>query len=226
MTRSFVHERPGGGRVHVVVTARDDGDFHVDSDPSGLAARRARIVDEPWRVVRQVHGARVVDAGGAGPRVEADGVVTDEPMVPVAVQGADCAPVALVTDSGAVAAIHVGWRGLDAGIVESAVAALEERGAPISHAVIGPAIGPECYAFGEAELDRLEGRFGSTIRSVTADGRPALDLRAGLHRALAAVGVSVGSEITDCTACSGRGFSHRADGDPRRLALVAWIADR
>ncbi len=226
MPRSFVHDRPGGGRVHVVITDNEDGDFHIDSDPASLEDRRGRIVAEPWRVVRQVHGARVVDASEAGPAVEADGVFTARSGVPVAVQGADCAPVALVTDDGPIAAIHVGWRGLMAGIVGAAVDVLTDRGSRVSHAIVGPCICPDCYEFGAHELDRVEQRFGPTVRSTTLRGAPALDVRAGVHRALDEKAVEVRAEVTDCTACSGRGFSHRADGDPRRLALVAWIADR
>src|SRR5512135_3872176 len=99
--------------------------------------------------VRQVHGCRVVTAGaGAEPAEEADGVTTATPGVAACVSVADCAPVLLADPrSGAVAAVHAGWRGTLARAAGEGVRALVERhGARTSDllAVIGPCIGPCC----------------------------------------------------------------------------------
>ena len=69
-----------------------------------------------------VHRAR---AGARGER--GDGLWTDEPDLPILAMSADCLPVALARTNGgapAVAVVHVGWRGLLDGILESAVDAL------------------------------------------------------------------------------------------------------
>ena len=94
---------------------------------------------------RQVHGAVVVRAGARGE--EADAIWTDETGEAVMVVTADCVPVALARIGGrpAVALAHVGWRGLLAGVVPAAVAAL--RGRHMA-AAIGPAIGSCCYEVG------------------------------------------------------------------------------
>jgi hypothetical protein len=79
--------------------------------------------------VRQVHGCRVVEAGsGTGPTEEADAVTTAVPGVAACVSVADCAPV-LIADprSGAVAAIHAGWRGTIARAAAQGVRALVDR---------------------------------------------------------------------------------------------------
>ena len=212
-----------GGRVHVAISPRQDGDFSIDAEPEELLARRRRIIDRPWAVVRQVHGRRVVEAGEAGPELEADGIVTAETERPIAVQGADCAPLAFITKSGPIGVAHVGWRGLAAGMIDAMIERLGAHGTTIDHVVVGPSIGVECYAFSEADLTPLVEQFGSGVRGRTADGRPALDLAEGIRSALAAHSVDDVRRHGRCTACSGEGFSHRADGDGRRLALVAWI---
>lgn len=217
--------RLDGSRVVVAITDRGDGDFHLDAEPSALRRRRARLVDRPWAVVRQVHGNRVVDARDAGPDVEADAIVTTDSGRPIAVQGADCAPVAFITEAGPIGVAHVGWRGLAAGVVDATIDRLGEEGSVVDRAIVGPAIGVECYAFSDEDLAPLVAAFGEALSGSTSDGLPALDLRAGISAALSARNITDVEHQGGCTACSGKGFSHRADGDRRRLALVAWIDD-
>lgn len=106
--------------------------------------------------IRQVHGAavRVVrTADLEAPVPEADAVVTNVPGVAVAVVAADCVPVLLADPAtGAVAAVHAGWRGTAANAVGEAVATLtREYGTrpPDLVAAIGPSIGACCYEVGE-----------------------------------------------------------------------------
>ncbi len=102
------------------------------------------------RVVQttQVHGARVVPADAA-PGEAADAVVARGGSSPVAVgvRVADCVPVLLAdARSGDVAAVHAGWRGVVAGVVPAAVAALGP--APSLVAAVGPCIGACCFEVG------------------------------------------------------------------------------
>ena len=225
MVHRIDHRRPDGSRVRVAITGRADGDFGIDAPADELRRRRAAIVDAPWTVVRQVHGRRVVDADAAGSEVEADGIVTADRNRPIAVQGADCAPLAFVTTAGPSGVAHVGWRGLAGGVIESMVERLERRGAAIDHVVAGPMIGAECYAFSDDDLAPLVERFGPAVRATTSSGEPALDLAEGIRAALLQSGADDVRLHGGCTGCSGEGFSHRAAGDTRRLALVAWIDD-
>jgi YfiH family protein len=109
----------------------------------------------------QVHGRDVVVIRRGSPRpVErptCDALVSDDPRAAVAIRAADCVPLLLVeTRSGAVAAVHAGWRGVAAGAVPAAVDALtrESGGAPTDvHAAIGPSIGVCCYEVGSELVD-------------------------------------------------------------------------
>ncbi len=180
-----------------------------------------RDAPAPAGLVRpqQVHGAtsaRVV-AGRAAP-AEADAIACAEPGLAVGVVTADCVPI-LVTaaEGGAVAAIHAGWRGLAAGVVEAGVRALEALDCgPATAAAIGPHIGPCCYEVDEPVLAALA--RAPELAAAARPGRPGhawLDLgrlvRAGLlQRGLAPDAVEM---VGGCTRCEvDRFHSYRRDG--------------
>ena len=220
--------RADGSIVDVAITDRADGDFHIDAPEHELAERRRAVLGpSPWTVVRQVHGAAVVDAKTVPPAAEeapeADAVCTDRAGVPIAVQGADCAPIAFITNHGPIAVAHAGWRGLAAGVVRSVNDALTARGAIVERAIVGPVIGAECYEFGADDLDHVASLLGDDVRGETASGTPALDMRAAITSSFAAVGVDDVQFVSPCTACGGSGFSHRARHEAARHALVAQI---
>jgi copper oxidase (laccase) domain-containing protein len=227
--------------VFAHTTTRAEGNFALDAEPVGLAARRRRVVDLPWAWVRQVHGAEVrmvtsddvSDVAGS----EGDALVTAEPGLVLAIQTADCAPIVFWSPEGVIGAAHAGWRGLEAGVVERTLTAMTDLGAGRISAGVGPHIGVGCYEFGPADLARLTARFGDRVSGVTRGGRPALDLAELVRVALGeprgdqpdgrAVTVTVdGAGAGDgdwCTACGAdRWFSHRARGEPERMATVIW----
>lgn len=170
----------------------------------------------------QAHGVGVVVGGPEEPCLgrKGDALVTTMPGAPVPVFAADCALVGLASPQGVVGAVHVGWRGLLAGVLEATTTAMASQGATQIVAVLGACIGPECYEFSERELARLEARYGPSVRAKTTTGHPALDLRAGVHRALEALSVSISADNVACTACGPGWFSWRARRDTGRHALV------
>ena len=223
--------RADGSTIELAFTERSDGDFHIDADPDALAERRKLVMAGPWAVVRQVHGADVADAAlfdeiGFDPTnaPHADAIVTSEADQPIAVQGADCAPLAFITSSGPIAVAHAGWRGLAAGVIESVTETLAERGAVVEEVLVGPVIGTACYEFGSADLDDVAAQLGPHVRGVSATGTPALDMRAAIESACNKAGIDSVSFVSACTSCGDSGFSHRARGETERHALVARIA--
>ncbi len=195
---------------------------------------------------KQVHGVEVALASEctSTPPPEADVVVSSEAGVPVGVITADCVPLLLATDSGAaVAAVHVGWRGLAAGVVEAGIDALRHAAAGSGAeatarenrivAAIGPHIGARCYEVDEPVLEALESRFPYALqRSLTPSvkpGRAFLDLSALVRAELARLGVgssNVGEVSQSCTHCDAPRFhSFRRDG-PRSGRLVHFILAR
>ncbi len=205
-----------------------DGDLGLrSSDPVGLvASRRQALVAGRWRFLRQCHGDGVVVLGPQEPCEgrEADALVSTMPGAPLAVFSADCALIGLASPQGVVGAVHAGWRGLLLGVLEQTAAAMEAVGAKDIAAVVGACIGPECYEFSPADLAPLTARYGPSVSSETSAGLPALDLRAGVHRALEALGIAVATDWALCTACELGWYSWRARKDTGRQALVVTTA--
>ena len=112
--------------------------------------KAARMPAEP-RWLSQVHGIEVADLDSAVGIPVADAAVSARAGTVCAVLTADCLPVLLSTADGAVVgAVHAGWRGLAAGVIETALQALRARAAPGIgiQAWMGPAIGPGHFEVG------------------------------------------------------------------------------
>jgi hypothetical protein len=136
--------------------------------------------------------------------------VSTDPDAVLAILTADCAPVALVAP-GVVGAVHAGWRGILAGVLEAAVAEVRSRTTGPVRAVLGPCIHRECYEFSAADLDPLVARLGPEVAGRTAAGGLAFDLPRAVQLALAGAGVTDVTDADVCTACSSDHFSHRRD---------------
>ena len=206
----------------------------VGDDPAAVAANRRRLADAaglaPDAVIwmEQIHGAtvQVVDGPRTGPVEATDGLVTATPGIAVAVLVADCVPVLLADPvGGVVGSVHAGRVGAAAGVIPRAVEAFRSAGGDParSDVLLGPAVCGACYEVPPDMQAAVESRLpGSAVR--TRQGTPGLDLRAGLARQLAGLGVD--RIVTDprCTAEDPELYSHRRDGTTGRQAGVAWIS--
>jgi YfiH family protein len=172
----------------------------------------------------QVHGADIhrVDAPEPAARARADGMMSANAGVVLAVRVADCVPL-LLADSltGAVAAVHAGWRGTAAGIAARVVECLEEAlGARPQDlvAAIGPSIGPCCYEVGPdvVEAFRRSGWLADdTQRWFTRGDALRLDLWRATADQLVGAGVprSAVHVAELCTVCHREAFySYRREG--------------
>jgi YfiH family protein len=224
-------ELPGGGRA--LFTTRAEGNL---STARGLGhehgrRERDRLCEElglRWLCAsRQVHGTVVQRVGaqdgrgGEAVAIDADGHATALRGVGTMVLVADCLPVVLGSE-GAVAALHAGWRGLAAGVLEEGVRAVRELGGEGDVvAVIGPGAGPCCYEVGE----EVHAAFAADPSGLSRREGRNLDLPGFARVRLEAAGVARVEHVGGCTICDERYFSHRREG-PRagRQAGVAWLS--
>lgn len=223
-------------------------------DPEAVVENRRRLCAaigaDPARatMARQQHGAHVAQATargiatpGAADFDKCDGLWSDEPGQAMLLVTADCLPVALARtglaganpDHPALALLHVGWRGLLAGIVEKGALALRTasgagHGVPTDgsaasaplRAAIGPGIGHCCYEVGSDVAERFRTVFGDSV----LHGRH-LDLPAAAELALRAAGVTEVDRYDRCTACHPElFFSHRRDaGRTGRQGVIGLV---
>lgn len=181
-------------------------------------------------LLHQVHGRElVVDEGAprAWPPPRADILVSDRPDGFLMVRVADCVPILLHDpDSGAVAAIHSGWRGTVADAPGAAIESLRRHhGSDPGHliAAIGPAIGVEHFEVGE-EVARAFTDSGLEDCIRADQPRPHIHLHDAVRRRLLQHGLEqrhIDGEPICSHANASDCFSYRRDGpDGGRMAAV------
>ncbi|OGS17676.1 MAG: hypothetical protein A2219_02925 [Elusimicrobia bacterium RIFOXYA2_FULL_50_26] len=169
----------------------------------------------------QVHGTLTVVAGdlNRGSCITgADGLITTENNLPLAIYTADCVPVFFVSKNrAACGVVHAGWRGLAGGIIRTAVLKFEQRFNIMPGdlmAAIGPHIQKCCYEVG-AELR-------NTFSMAPAETH--LDMNAVAVRQLKECGVNA---ISSCGRCSGHEtdlfFSYRRQKTAERMMSLIML---
>ena len=208
-----------GGGVFAYVTLKGSG----GTDPEQLLvflSERGRAVSAVHRVV-QVHSGRVVAPAEAP--CDADALVGSAAGEAVRVVTADCVPILLAAADGSrYAAVHAGWKGTLARIVQSAVRAMACDPASVT-AYIGPAVGSCCYGVDRERHGLFAREFPGWLPP--AGERPALDLQAINAKQLEEAGVRSASVHVEerCTSCDlGLCCSYRRDGERagRMAALI------
>ncbi len=233
---------PAPRNVRALVTTRSGGRsvgpwasmnlaIHVGDDEEAVRDNRrrlrTRVPSEPaW--LDQVHGCAVVDAARVGAPVRADASFASRADVVCAVLTADCLPVLLCSRSGTtVAAVHAGWRGLAAGVIESTLAAMAEPPEGLM-AWLGPAIGPDAFEVG-AEVREcfcdLDARDARAFRAGMRPGKWQADLYRLARGRLERSGVAAVHGGGLCThSDGGRFYSYRRDGVTGRFASLVWLS--
>ena len=187
---------------------------------------------------KQVHETtvRLCTSADAGKGLErerdytADALITNEPNLPLTVFSADCGVILLHDPvQQAIGAVHAGWRGCAAGILEKTVQAMTESFGSRSEdllAAIGPCIGQCCFETDHDVADAMIASLGADESALYLERSGAkwqVDL-AGLNRQwLLRAGLT--PEHIDvcgiCTACHPEWFwSHRKMGSARGLQVA------
>ncbi|MBK8575805.1 MAG: peptidoglycan editing factor PgeF [Elusimicrobia bacterium] len=220
--------------VFAAVTTRPSGNM---KDP-GIFDRQVRAAGlDPhrWAGGQQVHGRRVVPV--ARPRIKekgrTDGMVTQSPGLALRIFTADCIPVFLIDPvHRAIGLVHAGWRGVQKGIVTTAIQSLSRhyhsRAGEVCVA-FGPHMGACCYEVGVDVASVFQGIPGAVSRSPRPEEKTKLNLSVALRSQLEKMGVRRDKIIPapGCTVCDQKYFSYRRDRtDERQVALFAMAGGR
>lgn len=214
-----------------VTTVFEPGNLavHVGDDPARVLRHRRLLqrqlslpVAPRW--LAQYHSAEVVNYESCAAGVAADAIWAESRPAVCAVLTADCLPLLLSsTDGQVIAAIHAGWRGLAAGIVQRTLATLPQAPAKFT-AYIGPAISRDYFQVGAdvyaafAEQDLAD---SDTFYRQSADKWLA-DLPLLAERVLARSGVAAICQSGLCTFSDARFSSYRENAKAGRIASLIW----
>jgi hypothetical protein len=205
------------------------------------AARALGVAEGRLYFLSQVHGVASRALQGDEDRDEVvrevgDIVVSAAKGVACGVRTADCVPV-LIGDrrTGAVAAVHSGWRGVALDAVGHGIAALRRLAGSRPEdliAAVGPHIERCCFEVGDDVARELEAASsaGSDASLRTAGdgaGKMHVDLRLIVRRQLEACGLAAPAvdDVLGCTVCDRGSFhSYRRDGAASGRLLSAIVA--
>jgi len=206
--------------------------FHTDDDPAvieqNLSLFCADLGISPTHLARsyQVHGDKIWVTGRPGYQSGFDAMVSVQAGVFAGVGIADCTPILLADPVTRVcAAIHAGWKGTVAGIVEkTALRMIENRGSNPANilAYIGPCISQTHFEVG----DEVAAHFSEAFKVYKRD-KWHVDLKAANASQLIKTGIQ---QIEIDPACTMENnidfFSHRKEAGMtgRMLALIGFQA--
>ena len=186
--------------------------------PEQLVHTRQTHTDKVFRVGKAEMGRGLF----APDMPECDGLITNEPGVGLVVFTADCTPILLHDPvTGAVGAVHAGWRGTAAAIGAKAVEAMvREFGCRAENirAAIGPNIAQCCFETDWDVPQAMLDRYGEAVRPFIRTGGQKYYVNLKEVNALSLRQVGVASiQISElCTACQpDRFWSHRKVGAAR-----------
>ena len=185
----------------------------------------------------QVHKTRIVPVTSHTSKdelLETDALITNEKGICIAVMSADCVPILLYDKKNkAVGAVHSGWRGTVARILEKTLHQMKlqfgTRGEDLI-AGIGPSVSQPAYEVGEEVITEIHRAFGkdSELMTSTSNNKANLDLWKANRLQLLEFGVLPSCiEISDlCTVKNNEHFFSARKGDTGRFAAGIMLTDK
>ena len=204
--------------------------LHVGDDPVHVARNRELLQQvlnlpaEPcW--ISQTHGTHAVTLELDNSR-DADAAITRLPGIVAVVMTADCLPILVCNRDGSeVAAVHAGWRGLQAGVIQGTLARMKSSSEQLQ-AWIGPGISQDNFEVGAevrtAFIDSMQD--AESFFKENRKGHWLCDLAGLAERVLKRQGVV---DVYRDLGCSYRDadnfYSYRRNTTTGRMASLIWI---
>lgn len=195
--------------------------LHVGDDPFDVATNRETLMRQigmPIVFMNQEHGNTVVLVEDNSKTPICDSLITTNRNLALAVMVADCIPLLLKSDI-AVAAVHVGRKGLLNGIARKTIDAMRDLGSEVIYSYIGPNICGNCYEVGPDIFEEVTAKYPSADSS-SRTGKLTLDLVAGLKEDLKDTSLL---DHSSCVYEDKKSFSYRRDGITGRQVGVIWL---
>jgi len=220
----FRETLPNGNLIVSLVSEIKDGDFSVDQTRNrSLKENQSKLINGAWNWLSQVHGTEIIwlDENKRVSGIEGDALATSSQKV-ISITVADCLPLLLIEESGILSLLHLGWRGIEQGLLEKSIQLIKTKSQEPMGAVMGPCINACCYEFGQNEMDVLVEKYGSKIVSETLTGALSLDMKECVRGILSTYDVEIKYDDPFCTNCDPRHWSFRSKGTEKRQVMIAW----
>ena len=194
-----------------------------------LLAQAMQVEEHALFLPSQVHKTHIVHVTPATTKdelKETDALITAHPGICIAVMSADCVPIILYdAKNNVAAAVHSGWRGTVARILEKTLNEMNVHygtaGADV-FAGIGPSVSQESYEVGEEVITAVQAAFDAhdELLTHTLPQKAKLDLWNANRHQLLEFGVPQGQiEISNlCTVIHNHAFFSARKGDAGRFA--------
>lgn len=230
LIKHFVTDRhsTGPGQDEFTLSYSSSPDKNKISGNRKALATALGVEDTHLYFPSQVHSTRIVHVTSDTPvegLMETDALITSGKAICISVMSADCVPILLLDRKNkAVAAIHSGWRGTVARVVEKTLAAMRDTFGTAGEdlvAGIGPSVSRESYEVGAEVIQAVEGAFSNANDlMVMHGGRAKLDLWKANEVQLLEFGVPPSNiEISGlCTVINNNYFFSARKGDSGRFS--------
>ncbi len=219
------------GVFAAVTTVTSPGNLaaHVNAEPAAVVRHRRQLVRDLGlpcapRWLQQYHGTEAVDFAEIRAGAPADAVFSRQSASVCAVLTADCLPVLLAScDGSEIAAVHAGWRGLAAGVIENTLQQLTTAPADM-RAWIGPAISPAHFEVGGDVFDVFAARGLADSQNFLPQphGKWLADLPDLARKVLNRAGVPDVTLSRLCSYSDPRWYSYRRTPTAGRFASMIW----
>lgn len=228
--RHFVTDRSSGGPDReFTLSYSSTPDKEAVRHNRALVAGALGIPAAHLFLPSQVHKTHIVEVTARTTKeelMETDALITDQPGIGIAVMSADCVPILLYDhEHRAVAAVHSGWRGTVARILEKTLQTMKERYGTRCESVIaaiGPSVSQDSYEVGEEVVNEVIRAFGkdSGLLIPQPQNKARLDLWKANTLQLREFGVpNAAIEVSDlCTVKNNDHFFSARKGDSGRFA--------
>lgn len=202
---------------------------HVNDDADHVKINRQRLRQQlqlPSKPIwlNQIHGNRVITATNDATNTSADASYSRQAGIICTVMTADCLPLLLCSKDGlCVAAVHCGWRGLLAGIINQTCLAMKLSNDSLVW--MGPAIGSQVFTVG-SEVRQLFIANNAAYRPAfvgQAKGKWLADIYRIARINLAEIGITQIYGGNRCTYSENQHFfSYRKQNQTGRMATLIW----
>jgi len=214
-----------GNTIISLVSEIDDGDFSANQTRNrSLKENQSKLLNGEWNWLSQEHGTEIIwlDEYERTFGDKGDALGTSSSQKVLAITVADCLPLLLMEEGGILVLVHLGWRGIEQGLLEKTIKFIETKSKEPISAVLGPCINSCCYEFGQNEMDTLLEKYGPKIISETLAGALSLNMKECVREILRSCDVEVKHDEAFCTNCDPRHWSFRAEGTDKRQVMIAW----